>query len=170
MKLSKSQISSELSRLNQQGRAFKASEAKLSHVAVCLIGYEGRVARHAGDNYGVWPIRVATTTKPKDIAKRADLENPVHKVRVHDLVWTESEAHAKRLKAQLDKLLLGVGEESAALRHNWRDCDSEPCVVWVILLEEALREMRKKERVEVFDEEERLRRVEAEAVGRRGVR
>lgn len=163
MRLPKSQISQEFARINQQGRAFKAAEAKLEHVAVCLIGYEGRAPRHFGDNAGVWPIRVATTTKPRDIAKRADLENPIHKVRVHDLVWTQSEAHAKRLKAQLDKLLLGVGEESAALRHNWRDCD-DPAVVWAILLEEALRELRKKERIEVFDEEERVRRVETSAL------
>ena len=142
--------------LNERGRAFIAASNRLNYVAVCLVGYEGRVPRHFGDNEGCWPVRVATSSKPKEISKRMDLESPIHKVTVHDFVWTASDAHAKRLKAALDKLLLGASQESRALRHGWRDAEAEPAVLWPILLEDALNGLRQEGAFSVFGEEERL--------------
>jgi hypothetical protein len=86
---------------------------------------------------------------------------------MHAFVWTETEAHAKRLKAEPDKLLLGTNEANHALRHGWRDCDVEPEVLWPILLSEALQEIGKRgERIDFFDEEERQRRINALALKR----
>jgi hypothetical protein len=158
VRLPSHQVSAEFARLNERGRAFRAAAAKTDYVAVCLLGYEGSVPRHFGDNQGAWPIRVATTTRPQDIAKEIDRANPLHAVKVHDYVWTPTEAHAKRLKAGLDKLLLGTTEESRALRHGWRDC-ADPAVAWAILLEDALRDIRRREAFEVFDDDERRRRI-----------
>jgi hypothetical protein len=147
-----------------QSRAYKAAEGDLEYVAVCLVGYEQPVPRHFGDNQGAWPVRVATTSKPQEIVRKADSENPLHGVRILEIVWTASLAHAKRLKAELDKLLLGSGQEDRALRHGWRDCEADPAVAWAILLEDALRVLRRSSSgFDVFDESEKRRKTEKKA-------
>ena len=112
---------------------------RAAFVAVCLIGVEERVPRKFGDNAGVWPVKVVTTQKPYIEAGRSDRESPIHRVRVLDLVWTESKAHAMRLREALNILLLGVGNDTRELRHGWRDIDGDPAVTWAILLGEAIR-------------------------------
>jgi hypothetical protein len=57
--------------------------------------------------------------------------------------------------------LLGASEENKALCYGWRAAENEPAIVWAVLLAEALRRLR------VFDEKERLRRVEKAALRRR---
>jgi hypothetical protein len=143
-----------MSRLNERGSAFRAVKADC--VAVCLIGYTERVPRYMGDNRGAWPVRVATSTNPDDLARKPDQENPLHKVIVHEFVWVESDAHARRLKARMEALLLGSGE---ALRFSWRDCD-DPLALWPILLRQALEELD----MESFDDRERIRRASARAL------
>ena len=152
--------------LATSSKAFKAKEKELEHVAVCLIGYGGRVPKEFGDNRGAWPVRIATTNKPRDVAKRPDLESPLHQIMVLEMVWTESDAHARRLKAKLDTLLLGTSSDNRALRHGWRDLDNDPAIVWPILLGEALEQIRQRERIEVMGEDERVRRIAAALRGR----
>jgi len=148
--------------MNDITRTHGFAEAKRSapYAAVCLIGYEGRVARHVGDNRGGWPVRVVTSTKPHLVAARSDIESPYHHVRVLELVWTETEAHAHRLKSTMDELLLGKSSYSTRLRHGWRDIEHEPAIIWPILLAEALRELQaQRMQIDVFDSAEYERRV-----------
>lgn len=128
--------------LDERARSFALRKASRSveHVAVCLIGYPHPVPRDFGDNQGAWPVRVSTTAKPRDVASKPDLESPLHQVKVLEMVWTPSDRHAKRLKAKLDELLLGSSED-ARLRHGWRNVD-DPAVIWPILLDQAVREIR----------------------------
>lgn len=150
------------------GASFKDARKKSTFTAVCLIGYVGAVPKHFGDNQGVWPVRVVTTVRPHYEASRLDYASPVHKVRVLDLVWTETKDHAKRLKATLDVLLLGTGASNKVLRHGWRDIETEPEIVWPILLSEALRTLAgKREKVEVFDTAAVERKLYAKAGKRR---
>lgn len=108
---------------------------------------------------------MAMTKDPKEITKKTDLEQPLHKVIVLEYVWTFSEAHAKRLKLKLDGFLLGSqdGEDGAALRHGWRDLD-DPKRAWPVLLQCALEEIRKRERFDVFDEETQQKKIRREAL------
>jgi hypothetical protein len=140
----------------RQGRAARAAAVKLDYVAVCMIGYSERVPRYMGDNLGVWPIRFATTKKPREIWKKTDLEQPLHKVSVLEMVWTESDRHAKRLKDALDLLLLGSSED-AQLRHGWRNVDN-PETAWIELLNQALILVNGRETVNVFGQKEWDRR------------
>ncbi len=138
-----------------------AAEHELEFVAVGLVGYLNRVPRSFNDNYGAWPVRVATTKTPADIHKRTDLESPIHSIVLLHYVWTESDAHARRLKDILDGLLLGRGR----LRHGWRDVSD--CMdldglarAWTELLREAVFDiMLRGEDFEVFDESERQARI-----------
>jgi hypothetical protein len=142
--------------LNPRGRALRAATAKAEFVAVCLLGYTKRVPRDFGDNQGAWPVRVTTSTNPGDLARKPDQENPLHEVRVHDYVWVETDAHARRLKSRLEALLLGSGE---ALKGSWRDCD-DPLVLWPILLQQALEELD----MVSFDDRERIARASRRAM------
>jgi hypothetical protein len=153
---------------NTRSRAFRHEEERLEFVAVCMIGYTERVPRRFGDNAGAWPVRIATTVKPKAVATRPDLESPLWEIKVLELVWCESDAHAKRLKARLDTLLLGTSQDCRELRHGWRDLPAEPAVVWPVILEEALADIRRREQIVVYSEEQRLERVSARM--RRGLR
>lgn len=149
--------------------AMRSAERRLGFVAVCLIGYEGRVPRYMGDNLGAWPVRIATSTKPRDVTKKPDLESPIHKVVVLDYAYCPTDKHAARLKKALDELLLGSSAENRKLRHGWRDVE-DPAVVWPIILAEAIRGLEEEAarrrssspRFDVFDERERMRRLEAE--------
>jgi hypothetical protein len=68
-----------------------------------MIGMKQRVPRAFGDNAGVWPVRLMTTKSPKDVHKKPDAEQaiPGHDIVVLNLVWTESDMHAKRLKDRM---------------------------------------------------------------------
>jgi len=137
-------------------------EKELGHTAVCLIGTTKRVPREFGDNRGVWPVKFATTMRPRSGAKVENLANPIHKVVVHQFVFTPSKDDAKRLRERLDSLLVGDSAESK-LRHGWRDVE-DPDVVWNLLLAEALRELH----LDVFDEAGRQSRLKRELDRRAG--
>lgn len=151
---------------NERSRAFRAHEASLDFVAVCMIGYPERVPRRFGDNGGAWPVRISTTNKPARVAARPDIESPLWEIKLLEFVWTPSDRHAKRLKEKLDTLLLGTTENMRGLRHGWRDLDAEPEIVWPILLEQALRDIRRREEFEIFTEEQRLEKVSGKMRGR----
>lgn len=155
-------------------RAYREAEKQVEYHAVCLIGYEAPVPRYFGDNRGAWPVRVTTSKKPRDAAKRADLEQPLHDLVVLDFVQVETEEHARILKATLDELLLGSSNDNKALRHGWRDIEQDPALVWPVLLKEAIEkltsaadDMRRATQFEVFSEEEKERRIKAKARGTR---
>jgi len=144
-------------RIRAASYAHNRAQAYLDFVAVCMVGTEGAKPRDFGDNRGAWPIRISTTKDPKSIAKKTDIESPLWPIIPLEYVWTESEQHAKRLKTQLDILLLGNGDN--ALRHAWKHAD-DPVLAWPILLAQALDLIRAREEFEVFDEEERQRRID----------
>lgn len=120
--------------------------------AVCLIGWEGPRAAAFGDNQGVWPVKVVTSTKEMMAAERSDLESPVHRVIVLEYVLVATAEHAKRLKAALDEVLLGEqeGQMNGACRHRWRNCvgcfeendEHQRALWWSIVLDEAQRLLR----------------------------
>lgn len=133
-----------------------------------MIGYSERVPRYMGDNLGAWPIRFATTKKPRDVAKKPDLEQPLHKVTVLEMVWTNSDRHAKRLKDALDLLLLGSGQDTK-LRHGWRNVD-DPATTWVELLNQALVLVNGgRETIDVFGQKEWERRLHKAQRGGRAI-
>lgn len=128
-----------------------------------------------GDNRGVWPCRITTTAKERTAAKDDDLSSPLAKVVVLESVNVETQEHAKRLKAAIDKMLLGEIREQGndPLRHSWRDCqgcwhdEHTRGMWWGIILDAALREVKRNaRRFDVFDESEKERRIAAAA--RRG--
>lgn len=140
---------------------------------MCLIGYEQPVPRFFHDNRGVWPVKIVASKKPRDAAKRSDLEQPLHDLVVLDFVQVASEEHARLLKSALDELLLGSSGANKALRHGWRDIEQDPAIVWPILLSDAIRkltavadDMRRATSFEVFDEAEKNRRVRQRARGK----
>lgn len=160
-------------RRETQTRAYRAAEAETDYYAVCLIGYEKPVPRYFGDNRGAWPVRIATSKKPRDAAKRSDLEQPLHELVVLDFVQVETEEHARILKAALDELLTGSSDNNKALRHGWRDIEQDPSIVWPILLNDAITkltnavaDMRRATSFEVFSEQEKIEKIKRKARGR----
>lgn len=169
MRLRPDQVEAVRSRViaNRRSRAFQQHEAQLEWVAVCMIGYSERVPRRIGDNYGAWPVRIATSNNPTKVAIRPDLESPIWEIRVLEMVWCPSDAHAKRLKTKLDTLLLGSTTDNRGLRHGWRDLPAEPEIVWPVLLGEALSDIRRREReFNIYTDEQRLERVSARMRGK----
>lgn len=134
-----------------RSKAFRAAEKKAGYVSVCLIGWDGPRPRYFGDNSGCWPVRVVMTKREKTAAKSDDLSSPHVGVVVLEWVAVPSDAHAKRLKAALDEALMGevAAHGNAALRHSWRDVagawegEQDRAIWWGVLLEDALRRVRK---------------------------
>lgn len=156
-------------------RSMRAAEKRSDITWVCLIGWEGPRPRYFGDNSGVWPVRIVTTKKDRTAAKEADLETPHVGVVVLEKVAVPTAEHAKRLKAALDKALLGEVEANGneTLRHSWKDLvgcwetGDDRAIWWGVILEDALRTVKKQAReFEIMDGKERGRRIAASA--RRG--
>lgn len=134
---------------NPRSRARRAVAQTIGFHAVCLIGWEGPRPAYFGDNCGIWPVRVATSSKEMVAHERADLESPHVGVIVLEYVLVPSATHAKRLKDALDEVLLGQAEEqeNAPLRHRWIDArgcweegdDHMRAMWWGIVLNEARR-------------------------------
>jgi len=167
MKLSPKQTAKERGKLTRS-RAFRAHEKQAGYVAVCLIGPEHPIPRKAGDNLGGLPVRVVVTAKDRTAAKDDDLAQPYHKFIVLECVHVESRVHGDRLKAALDEQLLGAQTEldNDQPRHRFRDVrgcfDDEytRSIWWGIVLDSALREVKKQARkFDVFDAEEKQRRI-----------
>lgn len=156
-------------------RSMRAAEKRSDITWVCLIGWEGPRPRYFGDNSGAWPVRIVTTKKDRTAAKEADLETPHVGVVVLEKVAVPTAEHAKRLKAALDKALLGEvdAKGNEAMRHAWRDLmgcwetGDDRAIWWGVILEDALRTVKKQAReFEIMDGKERDRRIAASA--RRG--
>lgn len=164
-------------RINKRSHAYREAEKKAGYVSVCLIGYDGPVPLHFGDNQGVQPVRIATAKRERDAPKKDELSNwhPDRTIVILERVHVETEAHAKRLKAALEQLLHGDVARSGGreLRHSWRDAsvlfetEDERAMWWGIMLSEALRLVKKGAReFRTMDSVEREDRIERRAVGR----
>lgn len=152
------EIATALQRLKGSA-AYRESERELDFVAVCLIGYERPVPVEIGSNATRWPVKVTTSRDPAYAAKRPDLEQPLHNLVCLEHVWTASDAHARRLKAALDAMLLGKDADMTSLRHSWRDC-SDPAVAWCVLLADALRSLRERgETIETFSDDMKVQKI-----------
>ena len=147
--------------------AYRRAEAGLVKdkkiIAVCLVGYKTRVPRYFGDNMGVQPVHIVVSGDPRNAHKREDLAQPLHELVTLRYVYTTSEAHAARLKVEIDRLLLG--DDSARLRKSWRHFDVEfgpnaDNTAWEIILDCACRKIQSRgEAVETFDEDGKIWRV-----------
>lgn len=142
-------------KISPRSRAYKATAQRLGFNAVCLIGWDGPRPASFGDNRGIYPVRVATSTKEGTAHERADLESPHVGIVMLEYVLVPSATHAKRLKDALDEVLLGQAEEhmNNTLRHRWRDVrecwdqdNSDPAEQefdrarwWSVVLDEARR-------------------------------
>lgn len=91
--------------------------------AVCLIGYSEIVPRRLGDNRGGYPVAIVTTKKPRDAYKNYDRGQAYHFIKVLEWCNVETEEHAKRLKAALDRALVGraAEQQNDPTRSLWRD-------------------------------------------------
>lgn len=166
-------------RMSPRSNAFRAAEKAAGFVSVCLIGYDGPVPLHFGDNRGAQPVRIAIARRERDAPKKDELSNwhPERKVVVLERVYVPSDEHAKKLKAALDQALFGDARSSGGreLRHSWRDAsqlfetEHERAIWWGLLLSVALRDLRKGSReFPIMSAEERHEKIERKAVG--GVR
>ena len=160
--------------LSPKSKAYRAVAQRTDFHAVCLIGWEGPRPAYFGDNKGIWPVRIATSTKELKAAQHADLETPHVGVVVLEYVLVSTAEHAKRLKEALDEVLLGFQEEqeNSTLRGRWRDVQGcwaegdEPGrqLWWSIVLQEAQRILRKTSTsFDVFDADEAYRRISKKA-------
>lgn len=139
--------------ISPRSRARRAVAQTVGFHAVCLIGWEGPRPAYFGDNRGIWPVRVATSSKEMVAHERADLETPHVGVIVLEYVLVPSATHAKRLKDALDEVLLGEAEEQQnnPLRHRWVDVrgaweegdDYARAMWWGIVLDSARSILRK---------------------------
>lgn len=139
--------------LSPRSKAFRATAQTMGFHTVCLIGWEGPRPAAFGDNYGIWPVRVATSAREMSAHERADLESPHVGVIVLEYVVVPSATHAKRLKDAIDEVLLGYQEEqeNVATRHRWRNVrgcweegdDASRMMWWGEVLQEARRILEK---------------------------
>lgn len=127
----------------ENSRTWRAAEKREDLVAVCLIGPSEIMARRLGDNRGARPVRIITTAKSQRTAvKDIDLAHPYAKFVVLEHVMVETRDRAERLKAALDKLLIGQQEtqDNDQPRHHFRDVigcfetDDERALWWAELL------------------------------------
>ncbi len=141
-------------------RGYREAERRLDFWAVVLCGTVRRIPRHFGDNEGAWPVSVGVSRDPESYGDDVDRRSGhVVEHKVLRWAWAESRVHANRVKACLDDMLVGKQAENR-LRHSWRDV-SDPFVVWDIFLPEVHRELGG--RIELFDDEEKMRRILREA-------
>lgn len=144
----------------RSSRSAIAARRKLDLVAVVLIGYQDMAPRHFGDNQGERPVRVHVSRDPKALVAKLAREHPRHALVILDLVWCDSEAHAERLRHELDAQLLGTGD-AHRLAYAWRDMP-EPEIAWPIMLADALRQIRARERIVIYSHEQAQQRIKKE--------
>ena len=98
----------------------------------------------------------------EDMLAWRDRESPIVPLAVIGAVWCPTPQHAALLKQVLDEILLGRRPEENRLRHAWRHL-GDPDVAWPIILNDALDQLRQRRiDLDVFDDEERARRIERE--------
>lgn len=128
-------------------RTRKAAEQREGLVAVCLIGPKEPIPRHFGDNMGGCPVRIVVTLRERGAAKEIDLAQPYAKFEVLEFIKVESRAHAERMKAAIDTMLLGAqaANENDQPRHSFRDVrgcfesEAERMQWWGELVKDATR-------------------------------
>lgn len=151
--------------VNTRTRSFQSAKKAADWTAVCLVGTSRAIPREFGDNRGAWPVRIMTSKDPKKVVAGIDREQPMHGMALLDHVWVETPAHADRLKAALDELLVGRHDD-AQLRFSWRDIEAAPHEVWPTLLTQALVDIELAgEEIEVIGAAEKNRRIAALARG-----
>lgn len=98
-------------------------EDRLAHHWVTVLSIEHPVPRHRLDNRGMLPIWVEANADWRQSGRAFDLQQPSHTMRPIRLavLGVRSDAHARRLKAELDEALAGRTEEadSDVLRHRF---------------------------------------------------
>lgn len=126
-----------------------ATEQTLGFAALYVVGPPEAVPTRIGDNRGRWPIRFGVTSHPRNIVSQARSWN-WHGVELLGLWWTTSQSDAERLR---DAIATEI-DRYAEWRHGaWHD-------VSVTALELWLRHLAELAGIELFDEDERQRRIE----------
>ena len=143
----------------------RKAEKDLGIAVVAIIGHAERVTR-PGRNEGGRAIAVKTSADPRlvymdedrayehGLAQPEDRQQPFIETAMVELarVYVQSDAHAERLKAALDSVLIG---NTVNARHRWRDVPEEFDMDFLPLL---IGQAAEDARVAVFDAAERDRR------------
>ena len=93
--------------------------------------------------------KVGTTADPRAYLKAED--RGWQEVTVFACVWTPGQAHAERLKAAIERM---IARQSEGIRRSWHDLEPEIAELTLAYAAEA-------EGIEVFDGDERRRRIKA---------
>lgn len=137
-------------------KAYLDAERALDHVAVCLIGSRQPMPLEIGSNRTITPVDVVFSRRPEDAPKIKDRAWPAGKCELLDHVWTESEAHAKRLKDAIITRILGDDPDMVRLRHTWLDLPNYE-MAWGFLVKDALMDLKsRRETVSIFSNEQRI--------------
>jgi len=101
------------------------AEDELEHHWVAVLSIERPVPRHFGDNRGMLPIWVEANADWRQSGRSFDLQQAATSMRATRLavLGVRSDAHARRLKQQLDEALVGRAADLDAdpLRHRFRN-------------------------------------------------
>ncbi len=99
-----------------------AERKRLRHMgfaAVFVEAYHDRVPRTFGDNRGVWPTRIRSTTDDPDRrVRQGDYEDGVHGRGLIFCYWVSAPEFAQRLSARANAILT---EHADQIRHAWHD-------------------------------------------------
>lgn len=91
----------------------------LGFAAVFVEAYAERVPRRFGDNRGVWPTRIRTTThEPAKSVQAADYHDGVHDRQLVFCYWCAGAPLAKRIAERAQIIL---AENAEQIRHAWHD-------------------------------------------------
>lgn len=149
-----------------QTKAYRDAERRLDHVAVCLIGSRRPMPMEIGSNRTITPVDVVWSRKPEEAPRVKDRAWPTGQCELLDHVWTESEAHAKRLKDAIIERILGTDPDMIKLRHTWLDWP-EWEVAWGLIVQDALEDLKaRREIIQVFSNQTRIHLTLQEARGR----
>ena len=118
------------------------SERRLIKAAgwVCLFveGYKGQVPRDFGDNEGVWPSRVRLTGgDPRQRARDADYDNPIHHVFVHASYWFRWPHEAERVAERAAAVLRDQQEPLNHAWHNLTPWRLDELIRWALMVEDV---------------------------------
>jgi hypothetical protein len=137
-------------------KAYLEAERKLDFVAVCLIGSRHPLPLEIGSNRTITPVEVVFSRKPEDAPKLKDRAWYNGQCELLDHCWTESEAHAKRLKDAIITRILGDDPDMVRLRHTWLDLPNYE-ISWGFLVKDALMDLKsRRETISIFSNEQRI--------------
>ncbi len=137
-------------------KAYIDAERRLDFVAVCLIGSRHPLPMEIGSNRTITPVDVVYSRKPDRAHEIKDKAWYTGQCELLDYVWTESEAHAKRLKDAIIVRILGDDPDMIRLRHTWLDLPNYE-IAWGFLVKDALMDLKsRRETVSIFSNEQRI--------------